>query len=96
MAVRQGLSLVQYICLRGDLMRGAERWPVGAIVAQACHAATAVLHLFKEDPNVVEYFSDVDRMHKVVLEVRRLRNSQNAFVAIQCSLILSVYITTLR
>ena len=77
-------------------MRGAERWPVGDIVAQACHAATAVLHLFKEDPNVVEYFSDVDRMHKVVLEVRRLRNSQNAFVAIQCSLILSVYITTLR
>ena len=62
-------------------MRGAERWPVGAIVAQACHAATAVLHLFKEDPNVVEYFSDVDRMHKVVLEVQRLRNSQNALVS---------------
>ena len=56
-------------------MRGAERWPVGATVAQACHATTAVLHLFRDDPNVVEYFSDVDRMHKVVLEVRRRRNS---------------------
>ena len=75
MAVKQGLSLVQYICLRGDLTRGAERWPLGATVAQACHAATAVLHLFRDDPNVVEYFNDVDTMHKVVLEVRRQRNS---------------------
>lgn len=69
MAAKQGLSLVQYIALRGDLMKGTEKWPVGAIVAQACHASTAVLHLFRDDPNVVDYFSDIDRMHKVVLEV---------------------------
>ena len=69
MAAKQGLSLVQYVALRGDLMKGTEKWPVGAIVAQACHASTAVLHLFRDDPNVVDYFSDIDRMHKIVLEV---------------------------
>ena len=69
MAAKQGLSLVQYIALRGDLMKGTEKWPVGAIVAQACHASTAVLHLYRDDPNVVDYFSDIDLMHKVVLEV---------------------------
>ena len=43
---------------------------MGAVVAQACHASTAVLHLYREDPNVGAYLGDVDRMHKVVLEVR--------------------------
>ena len=47
-----------------------EKWPVGALVAQACHASTAVLHLYRDDPNVGAYLGDVDRMHKVVLEVR--------------------------
>ncbi|KAF0300703.1 putative peptidyl-tRNA hydrolase PTRHD1 [Amphibalanus amphitrite] len=34
---------------------------------QACHATTAVMHLFKDDPHVQTYLSDVDNMHKVVL-----------------------------
>ena len=62
-----GSVLVQYIAVRGDLV---EKWPLGAIMAQACHAATAVMHLFRDDPNTVQYLSDLDRMHKVILKVR--------------------------
>ncbi len=58
--------LVQYIAVRGDLV---DKWPVGAVVAQACHAATAVMHIFRDDPNTVQYLSDLDRMHKIVLKV---------------------------
>jgi len=68
MAARQaGLNLVQYIAIRGDLI---DKWPLGAIVAQACHASSAVLHLFRDDASTQEYLEDVDRMHKVVLRVR--------------------------
>lgn len=70
MAAKQaGLKLVQYVAVRGDLVKD---WPLGAIVAQACHASTAVLHMYREDPFTVEYLSDLDRMHKVVLKVRFL------------------------
>ena len=67
MAVRQVTTvLVQYIAVRGDLV---DKWPMGAIIAQACHASTAVLHMFRDDPNSLTYLGDVDRMHKVVLKV---------------------------
>ena len=69
MAGKQGAAqLVQYICLRGDLLR-AQKWPVGAMVAQGCHASMAVMHVNRDHTNVVQYLSDIDRMHKVVLEV---------------------------
>lgn len=61
-------GLVQYVAVRGDLWR-AQKWSVGALIAQGCHATTAVLHVFRDDPNVREYMADVDHMHKVVLEV---------------------------
>jgi len=68
---RRSMSqLVQYIVIRGDLFR-ALNWPVGAVVAQACHACTAVMWTFREDPNVIDYTNDMDNMRKVVLEVRR-------------------------
>lgn len=38
-------------------------------MTQACHAATAILHLTREDQNTKEYLDDLDNMHKVVLEV---------------------------
>jgi len=38
-------SIVQYILVRGDLLL-KEGWPVGAVMAQACHAATAAIHLY--------------------------------------------------
>lgn len=69
MAVRQGLNLVQYIAIRGDLI---DKWPLGAIIAQGCHASSAVLHMFRDDINTQQYLQDLDSMHKVVLRVRRL------------------------
>lgn len=69
MAARQvGLNLVQYIAIRGDLI---DKWPLGAIVAQACHASTAALHIFGEDANTQEYLVDLNSMHKVILRVRK-------------------------
>ncbi|XP_065898064.1 putative peptidyl-tRNA hydrolase PTRHD1 [Dysidea avara] len=69
MAERVACGLVQYIALRGDLLR-VEKWPIGAIVAQACHASAAVLHQFREDPNTQLYFKNLDNMRKVVVEAK--------------------------
>lgn len=60
--------LVQYILVRGDLIKTL-KWPLGAIIAQACHASVAVTHLFYEDEHTREYLQNLDHMHKVVLEV---------------------------
>merc|ERR1719154_420542 len=54
--------------VRGDLLL-KEGWPVGAVIAQACHAATAVIHLLYTDESTQQYLKDLDNMHKVVLEV---------------------------
>jgi Peptidyl-tRNA hydrolase PTH2 len=62
-------TLIQYIALRGDLLK-ILKWPVGAVVTQACHASSAVTHMFHDDPNMQAYLADIDRMHKVVVEVR--------------------------
>lgn len=43
-------------------------------IAQACHASTAVLHLFGTDKNTQEYFSALDSMHKVVLQAPDLES----------------------
>ncbi|XP_046396604.1 putative peptidyl-tRNA hydrolase PTRHD1 [Ischnura elegans] len=63
----QAKNLVQYVVVRGDLAT-ALKWPYGAIIAQACHACVAVTHLFYEDQNTKDYLSDLDNMHKVVLQ----------------------------
>jgi len=60
--------LIQYVIVRSDL-KTALQWPLGALIAQACHACTAVTHLFYQDPNMQTYLNDLDRMHKVVLEI---------------------------
>ncbi|XP_063627966.1 putative peptidyl-tRNA hydrolase PTRHD1 [Cydia splendana] len=61
-------TIVQYVLLRSDLLKELG-WSIGALVAQACHATTAVLHLYKDDEQTVCYLNDLDYMHKVVLEV---------------------------
>lgn len=61
-------GVVQYVVVRGDLAR-TMGWPLGAVVAQACHACTAVIHLFYNDAHTQAYLADLDNMHKVVLEV---------------------------
>ena len=63
-------QLIQYVVVRGDLIRMLS-WPTGAVIAQACHASTAVLWMHRNDPNTIEYTRELDHMHKVVLEVRK-------------------------
>ncbi|KMZ03150.1 putative peptidyl-tRNA hydrolase PTRHD1 [Drosophila simulans] len=62
-------SIVQYIVVRSDL-RSALSWPLGAVIAQSCHATAAVIHLNSEDADTVAYLNDLDNMHKVVLEAK--------------------------
>ncbi len=62
-------NIVQYVVVRGDLVKSL-KWPLGAVIAQACHAATAVIHLHREDEAVQKYLGDLDNMHKVVLEAK--------------------------
>ncbi|XP_019568307.1 putative peptidyl-tRNA hydrolase PTRHD1 [Rhinolophus sinicus] len=60
--------LVQYLVLRKDLSQPPFSWPAGALVAQACHAATAALHIHRDHPHTVAYLQELGRMRKVVLE----------------------------
>ncbi|KAI8109988.1 hypothetical protein M9434_001264 [Picochlorum sp. BPE23] len=61
--------LLQYVALRRDLWK-EHNWPLGSIVAQGCHAATAALWVSKESAETAEYCSsgNLDHMRKVVLE----------------------------
>ena len=63
--------LLQYVVLRKDLWE-TQRWPLGSIVAQACHATTAALWSSRDSPETLEYCSEsnLDTMHKVVLEIK--------------------------
>lgn len=61
-------NIVQYVIVNKEIITKLG-WPLGAVIAQCCHATTAVGHLFREDSEVKTYFADVDNMHKVVLEV---------------------------
>lgn len=61
-------GIVQYIIVRSDL-KSTLNWPLGAIIAQCCHAATAVMHQNYDDDETKEYLKDMDNMHKVVLQV---------------------------
>lgn len=63
--------IVQYILLRSDLLRRELGWSIGSLVAQACHASTAALHIFSDDEHTIQYLNDLDNMHKVVLEVSK-------------------------
>ena len=61
--------ILQYIVLRKDLWGNSENpWPLGAVVAQGCHAATAALWMFKDDEITKSYCSEekIDEMHKVI------------------------------
>mmetsp|Transcript_31063 Transcript_31063/g.73840 ORF Transcript_31063/g.73840 Transcript_31063/m.73840 type:complete len:198 (-) Transcript_31063:83-676(-) len=71
-------DIIQYVVLRRDLWTELS-WPLGSIVAQACHASTAILWETRNDPVVGEYCSshNLDSMRKVVLEIKgetQLRN----------------------
>jgi hypothetical protein len=59
-------QIVQYLVIRKDLV-DVDKWPLGALLAQASHAAVAAVWLNKEDPATIEYCSgkNLDNMHKV-------------------------------
>jgi len=59
--------IVQYVVVRGDLIKSLA-WPLGALIAQACHASTAVIHKFYQDEHTQSYLEDLDNMHKIILE----------------------------
>merc|ERR1712223_27536 len=61
--------IVQYVVVRSDLMKSLS-WPVGALIAQACHASTSVMHLFYDHEDTQKYLRELDSMHKIVLEVK--------------------------
>ncbi len=70
--------LLQYVVLRKDLWE-SQQWPLGSVVAQACHASTAALWLSKDSPLTRQYCSgdNLDCMHKVVLEIQGVEPLQN-------------------
>ncbi|NWH98605.1 PTRD1 hydrolase, partial [Tichodroma muraria] len=61
-------TLVQYVVLRGDLARPPRSWPLGAVVAQGCHAALAAVHGYREHPDTGAYLEQGGAMRTVVLE----------------------------
>jgi len=72
-------QIVQYIVVRSDLIKTLS-WPLGALIAQACHASTAVMHEFYEHEDTKSYLRELDTMHKIVLEVKdegELNNLKN-------------------
>lgn len=58
--------VVQYVVLRRDLWTELG-WPLGSVVAQACHAATAVVYHNRDDATVAQYCGpdNLDHMTKV-------------------------------
>ncbi|OQR67134.1 hypothetical protein BIW11_13704 [Tropilaelaps mercedesae] len=80
-------SMIQYVVVRSDLMEEL-KWPTGAVIAQACHASTAALHLFREDEDTQAYTKNLDTMHKVVLACpseAELRSIQSKLTAASIS-----------
>lgn len=61
--------LVMYIILNRSLAE-KEKWPIGSMIAQACHAATKSLWTFKDEQSVLEYTSNINSMTKITLAMR--------------------------
>lgn len=82
--------LVQYVVVRSDLVHKLS-WPLGAVITQACHAATAAIHVHYSDPDTQRYLSELDSMHKVVLGV-----SQRVTARYTCNVTLHVTVCALN
>ncbi|KAG2449628.1 hypothetical protein HYH02_005161 [Chlamydomonas schloesseri] len=63
--------LVQYVVVRKDLW-ATSGWPLGSVVAQACHASSAAMWMYKDEPDTQAYLApdNIDHMRKVVLEIK--------------------------
>lgn len=70
------MTLIQYVIVRADLMK-VLKWPIGAVITQACHAVAAVNEMHRNDDELTkDYLSpaNLDRMHKCVLAVIILKS----------------------
>ncbi|OAD77195.1 hypothetical protein PHYBLDRAFT_158101 [Phycomyces blakesleeanus NRRL 1555(-)] len=74
--------LTMFIVVRKDLSKTL-KWPTGSVIAQACHASTAVLHTTRDEPNTKEYLKDLHSMHKVVLETKNLDSLEKLVTALE-------------
>ena len=63
--------IVQFVVIRRDLLKTLE-WPVGSVIAQACHACLAVTWENRDDADVAAYLAPekIDSMYKVTKEVK--------------------------
>ncbi|KAJ3002701.1 UNVERIFIED_CONTAM: peptidyl-tRNA hydrolase domain-containing protein 1 [Siphonaria sp. JEL0065] len=61
--------LTVFIIVRKDLAKTLN-WPMGAVIGNACHAATAVLHKYRDEQRVIEYMADLEGLRKVVMETK--------------------------
>lgn len=61
-------SLTMQIIIRRDLL-DVENWPVGPLIAQGSHAATALMHLYKDHQAMRDYTEDWKHMRKVSRQV---------------------------
>ncbi|KAI9311044.1 peptidyl-tRNA hydrolase II domain-containing protein [Dichotomocladium elegans] len=75
-------TLTMFIVVRKDLAKTLG-WNTGSVMAQACHAATAVLHMTRDHPNTVAYLEDTKNMHKVVLETKNAGSLEKLETALQ-------------
>ncbi|KAJ1974361.1 hypothetical protein H4R35_003647 [Dimargaris xerosporica] len=58
-----------FIVVRKDLIKQLN-WNVGSVMTQACHATSAALCKFSQEPSVQQYTENLESMHKVVLETK--------------------------
>lgn len=61
-------TLVQIILLRKDLVKKF-KYSKGALIAQCCHASTAVIVENFNDELTQNYVNDLKNMHKIILSV---------------------------
>ncbi|KAF8549968.1 peptidyl-tRNA hydrolase II [Imleria badia] len=73
--------LVMQIVVRRDLF-DKEKWGVGPLMAQAAHAATAVLHETRERQETIDYLADLGNMRKVVLQTSDISTLQKLSAAL--------------
>lgn len=88
--------IVQYVALRRDLWK-EHKWPLGSIVAQGCHAATAALWISRDSDTTQLYCSPdtLDHMRKVLYCYHRvlwiLRLSVCLFLCLLVSIVSSSF-----
>ncbi|CRG93684.1 conserved protein, unknown function [Plasmodium gallinaceum] len=70
-------TIIQYILINKEILD--KKWPLGSIIAQACHACVAVIAENIDDNIVKEYLSpeNINNMHKVILKVENTEELKN-------------------